>query len=132
MYSKHVREDTRPDVGEISEPLQSVIWSFPKTFIIIDALDECSNTDDIRLILLTELRTFKNQVCLLVMSRPLPKFEEGLEGAVRIHTEVSKSDIKNYLEERLASVTTMQRHFADEPSLKDAIVLRITQKIRGM
>jgi hypothetical protein len=132
LYSKHLRENTRPDVGEISELLQSIIWSFPKVFIIIDALDECSDVDDVRFILLTELRKLKSRVCLLITSRPIPKLEEGLEDAVHVYAKASDSDIKNYLEQRLASVKSMQKHFADEPSLKSTIISRITQKIRGM
>lgn len=132
LYSKHVRDNTRPDVGEISKLLQCVIWSFPKVFIIIDALDECSDTDDVRFILLTELRNFKSRMCLLILSRPIPRLEVGLEDAVRMHAQASESDIKNYLEQRLASVATLQKHFVDEPSLKETIISRITQKIKGM
>lgn len=109
-----------------------LIWSFPKVFIAIDALDECSDTDDVRFILLTELRKYKSRVCILITSRPLPKLEEGLEDAVRIYAKASEHDIKNYLEQRLASVKSMQKHFVEEPSLLETIVSRITQKIKGM
>jgi hypothetical protein len=71
-------------------------------------------------------------VCLLITSRPLPKLEEGLEDAVRVYVKASDSDIENYLEQRLASVKIMQKHFTDEPSLKRNIISRIIQKIRGM
>ncbi|KAG4432894.1 hypothetical protein IFR05_011612 [Cadophora sp. M221] len=132
LYHKHVRENTRPDVGEISDLLLPIIWSFPQVFIIIDALDECSDADDVRFILLTELKKYKSRVCLLIASRPLPKLEEGLENAVRVYAKASESDIKNYLEQRLASVKIMQKHFVDEPSLKSTIVSTIILKIKGM
>ena len=41
MYTRHIRDNTRPTVGDISSFLQNVVYAFGKVFIVIDALDEC-------------------------------------------------------------------------------------------
>lgn len=65
---------------------------------------------------------------LLVMSRPIPALEKALGGAVRLDIEASTTDIENYLRQRLEATNGMQKHFTDEPSLRDSIVLRIIQR----
>ena len=132
LYTKHKKENTRPSIGDIMVLLQSVVFSFSRVFVVIDALDECSDTDDVRSILLTELKKLQSRLCLLVMSRPIPDLENLLEGAVRVTVEASMTDIKNYLQQRLESTGSMQKHLADEPSLRDTIISRITQRIKGM
>jgi hypothetical protein len=47
MYARHIRESTRPVVDDISSLLQNVIYAFGKVFIVIDALDECSDANDV-------------------------------------------------------------------------------------
>jgi hypothetical protein len=132
LYTRHNKENTRPSVPDIVSLLQDVVLSYSKVFIIIDALDECTDADDVRFILLTELKKLQHRMCLLVMSRPIPDLEEPLEGATRVNVEASLIDIKNYLLQRLESTRSMQRHLTEEPSLRDKIVSVIVQKIKGM
>lgn len=132
LYAQHTKQNTRPSVPDIVSLLQDAVLSYSKVFIIIDALDECTDADDVRFILLTELKKLQRRVCLLVMSRPIPDLEELLEGAIRVNIEASLIDIKNYLQQRLESTRSMQRHLAEEPSLQDRIVSAIVQKIKGM
>ncbi|KAM0463933.1 hypothetical protein ACHAO4_000658 [Trichoderma viride] len=132
LYAQHIKENTRPSVPDIVSLLQDVVLSYSKVFIIIDALDECTDADDVRFILLTELKKLQHRMCLLVMSRPIPDLEEPLEGATRVNVEASLIDIKNYLLQRLESTRSMQRHLTEEPSLRDKIVSIIVQKIKGM
>lgn len=132
LYAQHIKENTRPSVPDIVSLLQDVVLSYSKVFIIIDALDEYTDADDVRFILLTELKKLQHRMCLLVMSRPIPDLEEPLEGATRVNVEASLIDIKNYLLQRLESTRSMQRHLTEEPSLRDKIVSIIVQKIKGM
>ncbi|RYN82789.1 hypothetical protein AA0120_g9495 [Alternaria tenuissima] len=132
MYTRHIRDNTRPLVGDISSLLQNVVYAFGKVFIVIDALDECSDTNDVRMILLTELRKLQGRASLLVMSRPIPGLEKGLEGAIRIRVEASTTDIRNYLQQRLDAAQSMQKHLQAEPKLRDHIISCITDKIKGM
>lgn len=46
LYAKHVRENTHPSVGDMASLLQRVAFNFSKVFLIVDALDECTDADD--------------------------------------------------------------------------------------
>jgi hypothetical protein len=83
------------------------------------------------MILLTELKKLQGRASLLVMSRPIPGLEKGLEGTIQIRVEASTTDIK-YLQQRLEAAQSMQKHFQAEPKLRDHIISCITEKIKGM
>ncbi|KAL3480495.1 hypothetical protein BJX99DRAFT_266432 [Aspergillus californicus] len=48
LYEKHKPHQSRPSLQEILRDLVSAIQSFPKTFIVIDALDEYEASDRVR------------------------------------------------------------------------------------
>ncbi|KKP01340.1 ankyrin repeat protein [Trichoderma harzianum] len=125
-------ENTRPSIADIGSLLQNIVFSFSKVFIIIDALDECAEVDDVRFITLTELKKLQHRMLLLVMSRPMPDPEGLLEDAIRINVEASLTDIRNYIEQRIDNTRSMQKHVEGVPELRHRIVTVILQKIKGM
>jgi hypothetical protein len=84
------------------------------------------------MILLTELKKLQGRASLLVMSRPIPGLEKGLEGAIQIRVEAGTTDIKKYLQQRLEAAQSMQKHFQADPKLRDHIISCITEKMKGM
>ena len=132
LHTRCIRENSRPSVGDVTATLEDVLLSFPKVYLVIDALDECTEENEVRSILLTELKKFQHHVSLIVMSRPIPDIEDLLSGAVILSIEASPVDIRNYLEQRLASTRSVQKHFKEEPSLQTMIVSRIMEMMKGM
>ena len=45
LYERHEVKRTRPSFDEISQVLQSIMTSYSRTFVLIDALDECGISD---------------------------------------------------------------------------------------
>ena len=45
LYERHKTKRTRPSFEEISRVLQSILASYSRAFIVIDALDECGISD---------------------------------------------------------------------------------------
>jgi Cdc6-like AAA superfamily ATPase len=72
LYDQHKDKRSRPELMEISKVLQCVISLDSRTFIIIDALDECQNHDSCRNSLLSEIFTLqaKTQLNIFATSRP--------------------------------------------------------------
>ena len=70
LYQQYVHKNTRPSVQELRTLLHSVTENYSKVFIVIDALDECTNVDGTRDSFLSELFLLQNQsksvVCLLI------------------------------------------------------------------
>lgn len=132
LHERHRVHRTRPSIMECSNLLQTLLRSFPKVYIVVDAIDECSEQNEARWVFLAQLWRLRFKACLLFMSRPIPTLEKELQGSTRVYLSPDEDDIKNYLLQRLDVTTTMKRHFRDEPSLRTTIVARITQKIKGM
>ncbi|KAL1965282.1 hypothetical protein VTN77DRAFT_5884 [Rasamsonia byssochlamydoides] len=59
LYEHHKQKGSRPGLDEIMGALQSVIAAYTKTFIIIDALDECAVSNGIRQQFLCEIFRIK-------------------------------------------------------------------------
>ena len=55
LYEKHYVKQTRPSLGEIVSELQSVVDSYPRSFIVVDALDECPISEGGRQVFVSEL-----------------------------------------------------------------------------
>lgn len=78
LYNQHKRPRTRPSREEISQALQTVISKYDKAFIVIDALDECQDSDAERIQFLAELtgHQAKTGANLFVTSRFSPEIEK--------------------------------------------------------
>jgi hypothetical protein len=48
MYDYHLKRGSRPSLEEILRVLQSVCSNYTIVYIVVDALDECANTDGAR------------------------------------------------------------------------------------
>ncbi|KAI9778477.1 MAG: hypothetical protein M1816_004032 [Peltula sp. TS41687] len=131
-YAKHTKQKTRPSLHEYSQLLRTTVDTFSRVFIIIDALDECPESDDARHILLNKIKELKPKVCLLVTSRPIPSIGRILKDAVHVEVQANAEDITNYLEERISGSETMQAHLEKDPTLRQTIISRIVQKVKGM
>ena len=108
------------------------IRNFSRVFIVIDALDECSEKDGIRESFLGEVRKLLPNICLLVTSRPIANIEHEFENATRRDIHASDEDIKRYLEAQIERQPQLVRHIKADPNLRDAILNNIIQKANGM
>ncbi|GAM43858.1 hypothetical protein TCE0_060r19013 [Talaromyces pinophilus] len=70
MFTKHNGVRTRPGHEELLSVLNKELKNFPRSFIVIDGLDELRDEND-RLTLLETLSSLEAKVNLMVTSRPL-------------------------------------------------------------
>jgi hypothetical protein len=129
LYNHHVKRQTRPSLGEWSDLLQSEVRRHSKMYIIIDALDECSETA--RDTFLDEIRKLAN-ANLLVTSRPNLTIERDFEGAASIEIRASEEDVRKYLECRIPKERRLLRHVKEDPVLLKTIISTIVERAKGM
>jgi hypothetical protein len=85
----------------------AVSRGFPRTFVVIDALDECSELDseddqrDDNFV--SAVQMLESSVRLLVTSRPHNRIQQAFEAASRVDILASNSDIREYLACRMTS-----------------------------
>ena len=110
--------------------LSSEISHFAKVFVVMDALEETSEHEDIRRLVLSELQN--RPINLLVTSRYEKSIEQRLEKAERLEIWATAADVQTYVNARISSEHLLARHIQADPTLQKTIVDRIVQKSQGM
>ncbi len=106
------------------------IGHFSKTFVLIDALDETSEHEDIRRLLLSELQT--QPINLLVTSRYEKSIQQRLEKAEHLEIRATAADLQTYVKARIPSEHLLARHIKADPALEETIIDGIVEKSQGM
>ena len=103
LYDKHKEKRTRPALDEISRTLQSVVGTYTRVIIIVDALDECQVSDGSRKMFLSEISSLqtKTGANLFATSRPIPSIEKEFEGNSKLEIRASEEDVRRYLDGQL-------------------------------
>lgn len=134
LYEKHNRKTRTPLLAdEIYQCLETVVTSSNRgrTFIVVDALDECLGPDGEPSDLMAELFRLRGScgVNLFVTSRPIPeimgKFSPGVSAEIKAH----ETDVVQYLN---GHMSRLPRFVKDTPGLVDAIKKEIMVAVRGM
>ena len=129
LYKRHTKGATRPKLKEFSELLRVELRRYTKTFIIVDALDECPEDDGIRNILLEELSLLPRSVNILFTSRNPPTLNRHFPDPVRMEIRAAKQDVTKYLQ---GQMSRLQDCIRTNPVLQQAIVRGIIDVIDGM
>ena len=130
LYTSHKRHDTRPSDGEVSRTLNTVVSSFSKTFIAIDALDECPTSDGTRQKFLSELFRIQSAVGLSIFatSRVNDETTKFFQGAKVLQIRATSEDIEIYLDRQMTRMECEDL----SPPIKDLIKKEVLRSADGM
>lgn len=140
LYKQHSMRRTRPNISDLTQVLQCLWPWFKRIFFVVDALDECSQVDNIRSILLGT--PWRMPVRLLVTSRPI----ESIRYDLHFYTEFSKKeisikelsivaqpdDIRDFVESKIEANRRLRNFIRNDPRLKGAILEATSKSARGM
>ncbi|KAH8689310.1 hypothetical protein BGW36DRAFT_70072 [Talaromyces proteolyticus] len=131
LYSRHGPKRTRPLPDEILDAMRQVISSYSRTFIIVDALDECQVSYEGRGIFLQEIFSLqvKTGMNIFATSRFIPEIEKWFEKSIRLEIRASDSDIQKYLDGKLQN---FQSSVSKNLSLRGEIKSKIAKAVEGM
>ena len=130
LYDEHQKgEKSRLSRDEIREELHSIIKTYSRTFIVIDALDECK-TDGIRNELLSEIYKLQegSNIRLMVTFRPNVVLERR-SGVTKLEIRAHKEDIEEYLSGRMSDLPSVVQ---DNNELQCKIKAHILTLVDGM
>ena len=126
-----------PQTKDLETLLKALIDLYEKTFIVLDALDECEDRQEL-LNFFDNAIGWKSQKLNLVMtSRKLKEFEDFFdaetEGPSRlsIHNEKVDEDIRSYVHGKLQNDVRFKR-WRGQPKVQEEIVIRLMEKSDGM
>jgi len=132
LYNAHSQLQTRPALSELMDMLENEMHYFSKVYIVIDALDECTEAGDARTQLLTILRALKADVNLLITSRPLDSIGTMLQGVPQLNIKAKSDDIRTYVLARMSEDIHLVGRKSDDGQLQEDIVKTCCDKADGM
>ena len=124
-YHHHKAKRTRPLIEETSRALQSVVATYSRVFLIVDALDECKALDGCRARFLSELFDLQTYcgANILVTSRYIPDITDRFKSNVILEIRARTDDVARYLEGHIGQLPSFvqdNRQFQEE--IKEAIL----------
>ena len=131
-WKSHTRLRTRPLISEWSQLLQSIGQDFHELFVVIDALDECSEYNRTREDFLTEVRKSLPHARLLVTSRHFPTIASKFKGDSRIDIRANDQDIKSFLGSYIDQRDELVELIGDQDDVREEIVETVASKTNGM
>ncbi|KAK1763091.1 hypothetical protein QBC33DRAFT_550345 [Phialemonium atrogriseum] len=131
-YRQHQKLRTRPTLAEVSTLLQSELQRYSRSFIFVDALDECSRQNGNMDRFIAELSSLQRHAHLFVTSRFSPSPESRLKPELQMEIRASDADIKHYLNSRVRSEGRLGRLLANDADLQTTVVSQITSNAEGM
>jgi hypothetical protein len=132
IYKHHNDRRTRPTFEEFRQALQSEMNRFTKSFILVDALDECSEMNETRAKLLTALQSFASTVNVLVTSRDVASISSAFCSSKRLDIHADDQDVRRYIEGRIPHEFRLATHVKGYPALQEEIVKKIIENVQGM
>jgi len=135
LYRQRPPGQSKPLEEDTTSLLWSIVESFKRVFIVIDALDECAETNGTRdalIKVLTELQKQNSTVQVLITSRPKQTAIDRFQYAKPIEFKANDLDIRKYLESRIHAEPRVNRHVRADPPLEKKVIDTITTKCQDM
>jgi hypothetical protein len=132
FYDKFSRPGKSPSEADMLQTLWSEISEYSRVFVVVDALDESSETG------LDLLEKFEDplpgNIKLLVTSRPLPNIKEHFEGKRRVEISATPEDVARYVRARIRTSNKygLRKIVQGKPGTEDKIVDAIINNVKGM
>lgn len=129
LRKKHADRGTKPSADEVFGALQSVLTEFPTAHIVIDALDECS--DSTRYQFLAKLQTLQagTDLRLIVTSRFIPDIVDKFKEAIKLEVRASDKDVRRYI---AGQIHRLPKCIQRDPALQDIVQDKIVEAVEGM
>ncbi|PKK53318.1 hypothetical protein CI102_3363 [Trichoderma harzianum] len=129
LFKRHQSGRTRPSSDELYETLQSVIALYSRVFILVDSLDEVSNSGNSRVNFLAQL--FKIQIesgiNIFATSRHFPEIYEKFKESTVIEVRAHADEVRNYLDNQISQSDSKLLDICRED-----IKTKITEAIEGI
>ena len=135
LYSDHTEKSTRPSCIELAKIFEIECRSLSHVFIVLDALDECTDKIETRTKILTEVAKLP-KVRLMATGRPyvtktvISKW--GNAEVSELPITAKDEDIEKYAKNKLDLNENLSRYCRRDPSLKDTIPKTVVSKAKGM
>ena len=135
LYTECGQGSRTPTLDELLDILDCNLASLKKSFLIFDALDECSEADLLSQFISDRLLRKASDISILVTSRKLSDFEtetvDPSHAVVNLQQSLVDPDIQTYIRTRLANRKRLAKWCKDK-AVKKEIETTLTAGANGM
>ena len=130
-YDEHKGSNTDPNAKQAFEVLRAQCDNWSRIFIVIDALDECSERDATRGRVIEGLVSLRGskRINILVTSRPIPSILCEFEVSERLNIRANPTDIQRFL---LGQMDRFAKRILAEKDLQAKIISAVVDAADGM
>ena len=131
LYDCHVNQKSRPSLEEIVNALKSVLTAYSKVYLVVDALDECTDQDGTRSRFLAKLRDLQSKVDLHLMttSRFIPDIVQEFKLAPMLEVRASESDVRHFV---VGQIYRLPKCIQRDDELQAFVQEKIVKAVDGM
>ncbi|KAL8884266.1 MAG: hypothetical protein Q9192_006886, partial [Flavoplaca navasiana] len=126
----HSKLNTRPNCAEILKIFDEIVQDFNTVYLVIDALDEISETN--QRILLKQAEALSGNTRLLVTTRHADNIVNRFRNCPKTEIRATDMDLTKYIFSRIAIENRLECMVRDDPSLENQLCERVTTKADGM
>jgi hypothetical protein len=131
IYDNHSKQNSRPSIDEIIRILLSICSNYTTVYVIVDALDECSDRDGTRGRLINTLRELQSRIDLRLFftSRFIPETTQKFQSDLRLEVRASEVDVRRFVAGQIPRLPNCIR---DNDDLKRTVENEIVNAVDGM
>ncbi|KAL8888658.1 MAG: hypothetical protein Q9192_006142, partial [Flavoplaca navasiana] len=126
----HSAQKTRPTWKEMIQIFEDIVTKLNTAYLIVDALDECS--EDVRDLLLSFFEILPSNTRLMVTTRHVDEITYGFRTSPMIEIRASVRDLEKYVGSRVRSNRRLSGYVRSSGTLKQDICNRVASKAEGM
>lgn len=132
IYNQHKQYGTRPTQAQVTEILGKLVAKLTTLHIVVDALDECAESEENALQFMMTVCSLGSNVKVLCTSRPSTTFAEYFGQSKRLQISAQNEDIAMFIDAQIRQKYRLSRHVRADPGLREEIVRTIIQESQGM
>jgi ankyrin repeat protein len=131
LYKKHHDRGTKPTIEETFSTLREVAAKYSTVYVVIDALDECRDSDGTRSQLLARLKNLQmgQDVRIMATTRFIPEIEAELPAAMKLEIQASDEDVRRYV---AGQTHRLPRCIQRDPALQAMMQDKFVEAVDGM
>ena len=131
-FETHSMRQSYPSLPEYIELLQMQMQSFARVYVIIDALDECTQANGVRDDLFEGVMMLPPCTSIMITSRYIPDIEIMLQNALRLDIRAHDEDIHVHVVRRLMAEKNWARRIRLDSGLQNKIARSVIERTHGM
>ena len=130
-FEQHSHAQVDPTAAEYLHMITAQLSSLKRVFVVVDALDECTEDNATRHDLIEGIMELPDKVSVMITSRHISGIED-YENALQLTIEAHEEDVRLYVQGRLKKEKKFARQVDMDDDLQTQIVDGVVEKASGM